>query len=475
MKFKSIRTVVFLVNLIVILVCVPILVMMDYRIHHERTDSAAYFLHFDTEVDTLSSGGIDAVVLLEEHLPCKVTPGIRDYKIIDGDNAYDGTLVFYLVDASRPDGQRYSRLSPGNNKLYIYIETCLAIYTVAVDILSDRVASIAIVETVYADTHIWSDRTVYTRPTCTDEGIEMQYCMHPDCPFYYFTPIAANGHTPGEKTIVYEPTCTENGRWEIRCVICNQLLDYGTVDALAHEFHLLQINDIWLQSCVRCDLMFEYDVPDVTTTGHSMFSDTYGHWAYESIMLAAMSGHMQGVGNEHFAPDAQISRAMVATILWRLAGEPGVTFSPVFSDVAPDRWYSEAIIWASQSGIVHGLGDGRFSPHENITMEQFAAMFYRYAVFVDTEVDADADTDIADLCYPYDYADHAQIDDKTSVYMNWANYVELITDVEDSTVSPLDTITRAQTAIALHHFITNVTGDNFPETDLPCYTYGDNT
>ena len=198
---------------------------------------------------------------------------------------------------------------------------------------------------------------------------------------------------------------------------------------------------------------YEFDDPDVPLAGLPIFLDTDGHWAFNSIMFVAIRGHMQGIGDYLFAPDAELSRAMIATILWRLAAEPAVEFSPVFSDVAAGQWYSNAIVWASQNGIVQGLGDGRFNPHGSITREQFAAMLYRYAVF------AGVDTDVSSFQTLSGFVDNYQVSAWAIGYMSWANYKGLITGVEMTILAPLASTTRAQTATVLHRFILNIIGD----------------
>ena len=89
---------------------------------------------------------------------------------------------------------------------------------------------------------------------------------------------------------------------------------------------------------------------------------------------------MNGVGGGKFEPDGQLTRAQLVTVLYRAAGEPdtGKQVNP-FTDVADDTWYTKAVIWAANNGIVNGVGGNKFAPSEPVTREQLAAIFFRYA------------------------------------------------------------------------------------------------
>lgn len=101
-------------------------------------------------------------------------------------------------------------------------------------------------------------------------------------------------------------------------------------------------------------------------------------WYRPYVGYVVQNGLMQGVAADKFAPDASLTRAMVVTILHRLAGRPEASADSPFSDVAPGDWYSQAVAWANANGIVEGYGEGRFGPADSITREQLAAILYRY-------------------------------------------------------------------------------------------------
>lgn len=101
-------------------------------------------------------------------------------------------------------------------------------------------------------------------------------------------------------------------------------------------------------------------------------------WYYDAVRFVRENGLMNGYGNNTFAPNANLSRAMLAQILYNKEGRPAVSGS-VFPDVPPDAWYSQAVAWAAERGIVSGYGSGLFGPGNQITREQIAVMLWRYA------------------------------------------------------------------------------------------------
>jgi hypothetical protein len=102
-------------------------------------------------------------------------------------------------------------------------------------------------------------------------------------------------------------------------------------------------------------------------------------WYHDSIDYAISHKLFNGVSDTAFAPDQTMTRAMLATVLYRLKGSPVVYVTSVFSDVDKNAWYGAAICWAAVTQIVSGVGDGRFAPNDILTREQLATILYRYA------------------------------------------------------------------------------------------------
>jgi len=100
--------------------------------------------------------------------------------------------------------------------------------------------------------------------------------------------------------------------------------------------------------------------------------------AYDAINFVADRGIMNGTGAAQFSPDADLTRAMMATILWRMEGQPTAWYNGQFSDVKGGQWYSSAIAWANAAGIVEGYGNGVFGLNDSLTHGQLCAMLYRW-------------------------------------------------------------------------------------------------
>ena len=167
-------------------------------------------------------------------------------------------------------------------------------------------------------------------------------------------------------------------------------------------------------------------------------------WSYADIMYVTEKGLMNGTTADKFAPAETMTRAMVVTVLYRMEGSPSVEYKAAFSDVKKDKWFTDAVIWASQKQIVNGMGDGKFAPGDGITREQLAAIIMRYSEYKDIITDARADIT--------GYADYKRVHDYARDALSWANAIGLITGVTDTTLSPRTGATREQFAAILHRF-----------------------
>ena len=104
-----------------------------------------------------------------------------------------------------------------------------------------------------------------------------------------------------------------------------------------------------------------------------------GAWYAEAVQSLREAGVMNGVGDNRFDPEGVFTRAQLATVLYRLAGCPAVSGEDGFSDTARGAWYADAVLWAAQTGVVNGYGDGRFGTNDAVTQEQMAVMLWRSA------------------------------------------------------------------------------------------------
>ena len=175
---------------------------------------------------------------------------------------------------------------------------------------------------------------------------------------------------------------------------------------------------------------------------------TEGDWFYDAVRYAYETGLMDGVGDSLFAPNSDTTRAQLVTILYRLEGEPEVSGTSGFTDVAADTWYTDAVAWAAANGIVNGVSETEFAPGKDITREQLATILFRYAEAKGYDVSARADLSA--------YPDADQIQSYAAESVAWAVAEGLIQGFEDNTLRPAGNATRAQIATILMRFCEGV-------------------
>lgn len=175
------------------------------------------------------------------------------------------------------------------------------------------------------------------------------------------------------------------------------------------------------------------------------FRDITGSdWYFSAVSFVQEKGLMSGVSSDSFDPDGGLTRAMLAQILYRVAGSPTVTATDSFSDVADGAWYHDSVTWAAENQLVQGYGDGTFGPEDPVTREQMAVFLYRYAM------GQGYDTATADLSA---YQDLSQVSSYALDALGWANGAEIITGTDPNVLAPQSGATRAQTATILMRFV----------------------
>lgn len=252
--------------------------------------------------------------------------------------------------------------------------------------------------------------------TCTEDGSKTVVCE--DCGETISTEvIPATGHSFGDWTVTKEATCFEDGEETRICSVCQ-----------AVETRPIFANSANCPSKAFTDL--DADA-----------------WYHEGVDYALTNGLMNGVGGGRFEPDGQLTRAQLVTVLYRAAGEPdtGKQVNP-FTDVPDDTWYTKAVIWAANNGIVNGVAKNTFAPDDSITREQIAAMLYRYA-------GAEAAKEDKLSAFP----DAAKVSNWAKEALNWAVAGGLINGVADANgtanLEPQATATRAQIATILMRWL----------------------
>ena len=164
-------------------------------------------------------------------------------------------------------------------------------------------------------------------------------------------------------------------------------------------------------------------------------------WYYNAVEYVAENGIMSGVSAREFAPNAGFSRAMLAQTLYAMSGKPAVKVESTFADVAANAWYADAVNWAAEKGYVSGVGDGKFAPDASVTREQMALILYRYAGSPDASGMAQKE-----------FADSSSVSAYAVDAIRWAVHEGLISGMENNTLAPQGTATRAQVAQILMNF-----------------------
>ena len=188
--------------------------------------------------------------------------------------------------------------------------------------------------------------------------------------------------------------------------------------------------------------------PAVPSSGTLPFRDvSEGDWCYDAVKYAYKNGLMTGTSASTFEPGATTTRGMVVTILYRLEGQPDVSGS-FFPDVASRQYYTDAVAWAVQNGIVSGYNNGNFGPRDTITREQLAAILFRYASYKGYNV-----AERTDLSK---FSDKDQIHGYAVEPLAWANSEGLVNGTSAATLNPRGAATRAQVAAILTRFCQNI-------------------
>jgi len=171
-------------------------------------------------------------------------------------------------------------------------------------------------------------------------------------------------------------------------------------------------------------------------------------WFHDSVQYVYENEMMNGTGDTVFSPNADTSRGMIVTILYRMEGAPAVDSDAKFTDVSAGQYYADAVAWANEKNIVNGYGSGQFRPNDPITREQMAAVLYRYAQFKGYNIAASGNlagfSDVGDVS---SYAVNS---------MKWAVGSSLISGMGNNMLAPGESSTRAQIAVILTRFCENI-------------------
>lgn len=198
---------------------------------------------------------------------------------------------------------------------------------------------------------------------------------------------------------------------------------------------------------------YAFDVVNgVTAIARFPFTDVVaGTWYYGAAAYAYNNGLFAGMTPTTFAPNATMTRAMLVSVLWRLAGEPAPKAPNTFVDVPDGAWYTDAVTWAAENGVVSGIGGSRFDPSGFVTREQTAEILYNYAHSKGYDVSARADL----TAFP----DAGSVSGWAEKALSWANAAGLINGtVRDgqTILDPQGSASRAQVAMILMNYVEHV-------------------
>ena len=183
-------------------------------------------------------------------------------------------------------------------------------------------------------------------------------------------------------------------------------------------------------------------------------------WFSDAVSYVQERGLMSGTGATRFSPNEPTTRARLVTILYRAAGRPEFSTPVSFADVADSAYYADAVAWASENNIVTGYANGRFGSNDPVSREQIAAILWRYA----GSPDADSAERFSDNSLIASYAVNA---------VNWARQNGVISGRPGNRFDPKANATRAEVATILRNFLSQQSNPDTPET--PSQTTGSKT
>lgn len=168
-------------------------------------------------------------------------------------------------------------------------------------------------------------------------------------------------------------------------------------------------------------------------------------WYYNAVKSMGERGYMGGVTETEFAPNIEMTRGMLVTLLYRIEGAPAVSGSLSFEDVEANQWYSNAVLWASSVELVNGYDEKTFGVNDSISREQMATLLMRY-----DRMKNDAAELTEDLS---GFSDVAEISPYAVDAVKWAVQNGLIKGMTETEFAPKGTATRGQVAVLLDRYL----------------------
>ena len=191
-----------------------------------------------------------------------------------------------------------------------------------------------------------------------------------------------------------------------------------------------------------------YQFADAGTQALPFVDVAQGDWYESAVAYVYENGLFSGMSADSFAPNTPMNRAMLVTVLYRLAGSPEAELSAAqasFADVAPDSWYAPYVRWGYVQGVAAGMGEGFFAPEENVTRQQLLVMLHSFArQYLGWELTGAADLSL--------YGDGGAAASWARDAVSWAVANGLIVPSAEGTLRPTDPASRAEVATILMNF-----------------------
>ena len=250
--------------------------------------------------------------------------------------------------------------------------------------------------------------------------------------------IPATGHTYGEPEFKWSSDYKEcNAVFE--CISC------GKTETVPCEV-TPEEDESSITYTAKCTMNGHAFSKTVVVSKSLPFTDVpEGSWFYDYVAYVYHRGLMTGMSETKFGPSGNLARAQFAVILYRMEGEPEVTYDEddVFPDVTAD-WYKDAVMWGVQNGIITGYTDvGLFRPAKNITREEMAVLMYRYAKYKEKDVSVSGDLSA--------FPDGSSVSGFAKEAMQWAVANELITG-DNGYIRPQNNLNRASCAAIIMRY-----------------------
>ena len=304
-------------------------------------------------------------------------------------------------------------------------------------------------------------------PTEEETGLKHEECF---CGYRRSenTEIPKKEHEHTYVATVVAPTCTEQGYTLHTCPSCGDTYRDAWTDALGHSWDAGRVTIPATEdtdgertfTCTRCGAERTEVIPKTGETPCDggancpgrRFTDmpAAGNWAHAGIDFALKQGLFNGMSATTFEPDGSMTRAMLVTVLWRLDGSRAPAGRNTFTDVPGGQWYTDAVTWAAENGVVNGVGSGKFEPDGRVTREQIATILFRYAAKrYDTSARADLSV----------FPDAGRVSAYAREALAWANAAGLVNGTDNGhglILDPQGDATRAQVAAILMRYVKNI-------------------